>query len=122
MTGKKRMLVAEDDVLIHQMYTDIFEDEFEIIHAYDGAETLLLAGEQKPDIIILDITMPILDGRAVCKMIKGNPGTENIKIVMVTGKDKQSDRLLGFELGADDYVEKPVSLEYLARVVSKLTR
>ena len=122
MTGKKRMLVAEDDVLIHQMYTDTFEDEFEIIHAYDGAETLLLAGEQKPDIIILDITMPILDGRAVCRKIKGNPGTENIKIVMVTGKDKQSDRLLGFDLGADDYVEKPISLEYLARVVSKLLR
>jgi two-component system phosphate regulon response regulator PhoB len=104
------------------MYLDCFQEDYEVIHAYDGADALMMAVEHNPDIILLDIMMPMLDGRTICKKIKSNPLTRDVKIVMVTGKSDQSDRLVGFELGADDYVEKPVSIAYLSRVVEKLVK
>ena len=120
MTEKKKLLIADDDESLHRLYGDSFGEEFEVLHALDGADTLMLAVQHHPDIILLDITMPLLDGRTICGKIKGNPLTKDIKIVMVTGKGEQHDRLLGFEVGADDYVEKPATLSYLTRVIRKL--
>ena len=109
MTDKKKLLIADDDTYVHQLFEDSFIKDFEIVHAYDGAEALMLAVQHRPDLILLDITMPFLDGRTVCKKIKKNPVTAKIKIIMVTVKDEQHDRLVGFEVGADEYVEKPVT-------------
>jgi DNA-binding response OmpR family regulator len=120
VTEKKKLLIADDDESLHRLYGDSFGEEFEILHALDGADTLMLAVQHLPDIILLDITMPLLDGRTICRKIKGNPLTKDIKIVMITGKGEQHDRLLGFEVGADDYVEKPATLSYLTRVIRKL--
>ena len=120
VTEKKKLLIADDDETLHRLYGDSFSDEFEVLHALDGADTLMLAVQHLPDIILLDITMPLLDGRTICRKIKGNPLTKDIKIVMVTGKGEQHDRLLGFEVGADDYVEKPATLSYITRVIRKL--
>ncbi len=120
MTEKKKLLIADDDESLHRLYGDSFGEEFEILHALDGADTLMLAVQHLPAVILLDITMPLLDGRTICKKIKGNPLTKDIKIVMITGKGEQHDRLLGFEVGADDYVEKPATLSYLTRVIRKL--
>ena len=120
MTEKKKLLIADDDETLHRLYGDSFSEEFEVLHALDGADTLMLAVQHLPDIILLDITMPLLDGRTVCRKIKENPLTKDIKIIMVTGKGEQHDRLLGFEVGADDYVEKPATLSYIRRVIRKL--
>ena len=120
MTEKKKLLIADDDETLHRLYGDSFSEEFEVLHALDGADTLMLAVQHLPDIILLDITMPLLDGRTICRKIKGNPLTKNIKIVIITGKGEQHDRLLGFEVGADDYVEKPATLSYITRVIRKL--
>ena len=122
MTEKKKILVADDDNFLHKMYTDGLGEEYEVIHAYDGADALMVAMKEQPDLILLDIMMPLLDGRTICKKLKGNPATSAIKIVMVSAKSEQSDRLVGFELGADDYVEKPVTLAYLNRVIAKLLK
>ena len=121
MTEKKKLLIADDDETLHRLYGDSFSEEFEVLHALDGADTLMLAVQHLPDIILLDITMPLLDGRTICRKIKGNPLTKNIKIVIITGKGEQHDRLLGFEVGADDYVEKPATLSYITRVIRKLS-
>ena len=119
MSEKKKLLIADDDSLLHKMYGDAFGKEFEVLHAYDGAEALILAIEHRPALILLDILMPLLDGRTVCRKLKDHPATKDCKVIMVTGKGEQSDRLVGFEVGADDYVEKPVSLDYLARMVKR---
>ena len=117
---KKKMLIADDSHYSHEIYTAFFGDEFEYLHAYDGADALALAIAELPELIILDLMMPLLDGRAICKKLKSYPKTKDIKIIMVTAKNSQSDRLVGFEVGADDYIEKPCSLELLARSVRHL--
>ncbi|MBW2331636.1 MAG: hypothetical protein JRF30_12170 [Deltaproteobacteria bacterium] len=92
MKRKKKLLIADDEKYPHDLLTKLLPgDEFDIIHAYDGKETLRLAKEQLP------------------------PETKNIKIIMLTAKDQQHDRILGLELGVDDYITKPCSINYLAR-------
>jgi len=122
VTEKKKILIADDDNFVHRLFGDHFEKEFEVLHAYDGAETLMVSVEQRPDVVLLDIMMPLVDGRTVCRKIKEHPSTKGVKVVMVTGKREQHDRLVGFEVGADEYIEKPVSLEYLQRIVNNLLR
>lgn len=117
-----KLLVADDDRMVHEMIEDYFNEAYDVLHTYDGAETLMTAVSARPELILLDIMMPLLDGRTVCQRIKSHPDTEQIKVIMVTGKREQHDRLLGFEVGADDYVEKPFTLEYLGRVIRKLVR
>ena len=120
MPGKKKLLIADDDKLLHQMYDDGLGEDYDILHAYDGVDALTLAVEHTPDVILLDIMMPLLDGRTVCRKIKENARTKDAKVIMVTGRGEQSDRLVGFEVGADEYVAKPVSLAYLGRTIRKL--
>ena len=117
---RKKVLIADDSRYSHEMYTSFFGDEFDYLHAYDGADALVMAIAEIPDLIILDLMMPLLDGRAICRKLKSYPKTKRIKIIMVTAKNSQSDRLVGFEVGADDYIEKPCSLDLLARSVKNL--
>jgi len=117
---KTRMLIADDNHYSHEVYTGFFGDEFEYLHAYDGVDALVLATSELPGIVILDLMMPLLDGRTVCKKLKSYPKTKDIKVIMVTAKSSQSDRLVGFEVGADDYIEKPCSMDLLARSVRNL--
>lgn len=119
---KKKLLIADDDRMMHDLYRQYLGDAYEYLDAYDGVDALMMAVDQMPDLVILDIIMPGLDGRAVCKKLKGHPKTKGIRVVMVTGRLEQSDRLVGFEVGADDYLEKPYSLEILARTVEKQLR
>jgi len=85
-------------------------------------EALDMALKEKPDIIFLDVTMPGLDGRDVCKKIRNTPGDEIMYIIMLTAKNQQFDRLLGFEVGADQYVTKPCDIDYLLRAVEKVQK
>lgn len=116
---KRKVLIADDNKMIHQLYTGCFGDEFDLVHAFDGAETLFMAVDLMPDLIVLDIIMPLLDGRSICKQLKKHPKTMNIKIIMVTAKDNHTDRLVGFEVGADDYIEKPCPPDFLLRRIKK---
>jgi DNA-binding response OmpR family regulator len=121
MKRKKKLLIADDVQEIHDLLIIYLSaDEFDIIHAFDGKETLELAKEQLPDLIVLDILMPLMDGRDICKKLKSHPETKNIKILMLTGKNEQHDRILGLELGADDYITKPCSISYLSRRIKAL--
>ena len=119
---KKTLLIADDDQRMHDLYPQYLGDAYEYLHAYNGVDALIMAIDLMPDLVILDVLMPGLDGRAVCKKIKSYPKTQGMRVVMVTGKNDQADRLVGFEVGADDYLEKPYSLELLARTIEKQLR
>jgi len=95
-------------------------DEFEIRHAYDGQETVERVDNELPDLVVLDIMMPKKDGRDICRDLKKNPKTKDIKILMLSAKDEQFDRIVGLEVGADDYEIKPFSPDHLARKIKRM--
>ncbi len=118
----KKILIIEDDPGILLSLKDEFESEGYIVYsAEDGKKGLEIARQQKSDLIILDIMLPVIDGYEVCKRLRMEGDTT--PIIMLTVKDKEIDRVLGLELGADDYVTKPFSLrELMARVKAVLRR
>jgi len=118
----KKILIIEDDPGILLSLKDEFESEgYTVSTAEDGEKGLEIAKQQRPDLIILDIMLPVLDGYEVCKRLRMEGDTT--PVIMLTVKDKEIDRVLGLELGADDYVTKPFSLrELMARVKSVLRR
>lgn len=118
----KKILIIEDDPGILLSLKDEFESEgYTVSTAEDGEKGLEIAKQQRPDLIILDIMLPVIDGYEVCKRLRMEGDTT--PIIMLTVKDKEIDRVLGLELGADDYVTKPFSLrELMARVKAVLRR
>src|SRR5690625_4977372 len=116
-----KILVVDDEQPIADILKFNLEKEgYEVIVAYDGEEAINLALEEKPDLILLDIMLPKKDGNEVCREIRK---TENMPIIMLTAKDSEIDKVLGLELGADDYVTKPFSnRELIARVKANLHR
>ena len=121
MSRKKKILIADDEILVHEMITIVLSsNEFEIIHAYDGRETVECIDNEQPDLVVLDIMMPIKDGRDICRDLKLNPKTKDIKILMLSAKDAQFDRITGLELGADDYMTKPFTANHLASQIKKM--
>ncbi|MEW6428074.1 MAG: response regulator [Thermodesulfobacteriota bacterium] len=116
-----KLLIADDDPTVHVVFTRFLtKNGFEVFHANNGREALAMAQAHRPDIILLDLLMPEMDGRDVCKALKADPGTNLISVVMLTARDQPWDRLLGLELGADEYIEKPCDLFYLDRVVTRI--
>ena len=116
-----KILIADYDVNVHQSLNAYFKREgYQIISAYDGEEAMKLAKNTRPDMILLDIMMPKKDGLVVCREIRRE---SNVPIIMLTAKAEEFDKLLGLELGADDYITKPFSpREVLARVKTVLRR
>ena len=116
-----KILIADDDKTIHISLTKpLQESGHEVLNAYDGLEALDKVNQEKPDLVFLDISMPGMDGRNVCKAIKENEETKNITVIMLTAKETQFDRQVGFEVGADDYLSKPCSVMYIERAIRKL--
>jgi len=121
---KKKVLVVDDekdivDILKYNLERD---NEFEVFTAKDGKEALELA-ENNPDLILLDIMMPELNGFEVCKQLKNNPATSKIPVIFLTAKENEIDEILGLEIGADDYISKPISpRKVLARIKSVIRR
>lgn len=117
MEVKIKVLIVDDDLRNLRILEEILSDEFELEEAANGSEALIKASEFMPDIILLDIMMPDMDGLEVCKRIRENNKLNYIKIILVSGKAKQDDKLEGYEAGADDYITKPFDDdELLAKV------
>jgi DNA-binding response OmpR family regulator len=116
-----RILVADDDPNVHQSLNAYFRREgYQMISAYDGNQAVEQVHRMRPDIAILDIMMPGMDGLMVCREIRKE---SNMPIIMLTAKGEEFDKLLGLEMGADDYITKPFDpAEVLARVRSHLRR
>lgn len=104
---QETILIAEDEAILREIAKDYFTNEgYEVLEAADGEEALHLFQTNDPALIILDIMLPELDGWSVCRRIRK---TSNVPIIMLTARSDEEDTLLGFELGADDYVTKPYS-------------
>ena len=118
----KTVLVVEDEANIVDILTFNLEKEgYAVMSAYDGQAGLALAREKKPDLILLDLMLPKLNGFEVCKTLRDEGDT--VPILMLTAREEEADKVKGLELGADDYITKPFSVrELMARVKSNLRR
>lgn len=115
---KKTILIVEDEDILREIVKDYLLDEgYEVLEAIDGNEALELFQEHDVHLMILDIMLPELDGWSVCKRIRKS---SNVPIIMLTARSDEDDTLLGFELGADDYVTKPYSPPILLARVKRL--
>lgn len=116
-----RVLVADDDINVHQSLNTYFRREgYQMLSAYDGEDAVRQVRQSRPNMVLLDIMMPKMDGLMVCREVRK---FSNLPIIMLTAKGEEFDKLLGLELGADDYITKPFSpREVLARVKSVLRR
>ena len=121
---KEKILIVEDDRDIVKMIEyNLKKEGFRTISANDGDDGLDSAVRERPDLILLDLMLPGMDGLGVCRALKSEKKTANIPIIMLTAKAQESDKIVGLELGADDYVTKPFSpRELIARIKAVLRR
>ena len=118
-----RVLVVEDERDVAELLRfNLAKEGFEVLVAPHGADALRIAREQAPDVVLLDLMVPQLNGWEVCRRLKEEADTRAIPIIMVTGRAEEGDKILGFELGADDYVTKPFSPRELVARVRAVTR
>lgn len=122
--GKGKILIIEDDRDIVEMVEfNLKEEGYETISALNGQRGIESAKRERPDLIILDLMLPIIDGFEVCRTLKNNQTTANIPIIILSAKSQETDKVVGLELGADDYVTKPFSpRELIARIRAILRR
>jgi DNA-binding response OmpR family regulator len=119
-----RVLVVEDERDVADLIRyNLTKEGYDVVVAPTGSDALKQAREVHPDLVLLDIMVPQLNGWEVCRRLKQDVATKNIPVIMVTGRVEEGDKVLGFELGADDYVTKPFSpREVVARVRAVLRR
>jgi two-component system alkaline phosphatase synthesis response regulator PhoP len=119
----KKILIVEDEPDILQLVKLYLEKEgFRTATAVNGAQALKKVKEDKPDLIVLDLMLPEIDGLEVCKRLRSVPDTAMLPIIMLTAKAEESDTVIGLELGADDYVAKPFSPKALVARIKALLR
>ena len=121
---KEKVLVVDDEEHIIELIKFNLESAgYEVFTANNGIDAVDVAIESRPKLILLDLMLPGMDGFDVCKELKRNKETKNISVIMLTAKSEELDKILGLELGADDYITKPFSVrEMLARVKAVLRR
>jgi two-component system phosphate regulon response regulator PhoB len=118
---RPKILVVDDEPeAVELVDFNLKQAGFDVVTAADGAEALKKAHSALPSLMVLDLMLPEIDGLEVCKMLRRDPATANIPIVMVTAKAAEIDRILGLELGADDYITKPFSPRELVLRVKRI--
>jgi len=122
MATKTKILVVDDDPMNLKFLKEILSDEYNIKAALSGEEALEIIFDFMPEILLLDIMMPGIDGYEVCKKIKANEKLANIIILLVSAKAMLNEKLRGFEVGADDYITKPFEHEELLAKIKVFIR
>jgi two-component system alkaline phosphatase synthesis response regulator PhoP len=121
--GKAKILCVEDDINLQKSLSFIlWREGYEILCAQTGEEALELARREKPDLVLLDLVLPGIDGHKVCSILRKNPGTSEILIIMVTARKRMEDVVAGLKNYADDYVTKPFEPEILLARIEALLR
>ena len=120
-TGKKTILIVDDEeTIVTMLSVNLQKEGYNTLQAYNGEDGVEIALAQKPDLILLDNMLPKMDGFSVCKRVRQSL---NVPILMLSAKDEEIDKILGLELGADDYITKPFSIrELMARVKANLRK
>ena len=118
----KRVLIVDDEkAIVDILKFNLKKEGYETVCAYDGRAALRMAREENPDLILLDIMLPYMDGFAVCKALRDEGN--NVPIIMITAREEETDKVFGLENGADDYITKPFSMrELMARVKANMRR
>lgn len=123
MADEKVLIVDDEEHIVELLQFNLINAGYKVITANNGLDALKKVKEHKPDLLLLDLMLPGMDGLDVCKEIKRNKETSKTSIIMLTAKSEELDKILGLELGADDYITKPFSIrELLARVKAVLRR
>jgi two-component system phosphate regulon response regulator PhoB len=123
VTPRSRVLIIEDERGLTEVLTyNLQREGYETLVAHDGQEGLRKAQTLLPDLILLDLMLPVLSGLEVCRELKAGERTRDIPIVMLTAKTEETDQVVGFSLGADDYVNKPFSVKVLMQRIKALQR
>ena len=121
---KPAILIAEDEsALVTLLRYNLEREGYRVLEAQDGEEALLVAAEERPDLVLLDWMLPQLSGIEVCRRLRGRQETRNVPIIMLTARGEEGDRIRGLDTGADDYMTKPFAMtELLARLRAVLRR
>jgi len=123
MSKEKILVVDDENDIVELLQYNLEKEGYRISCAFSGEKCLEFIKTKLPDLVLLDLMLPEIDGLDVCKVLKNNPQTSSIPIIMLTAKGEETDIVLGLELGADDYITKPFNLrELLARVKAVLRR
>jgi two-component system alkaline phosphatase synthesis response regulator PhoP len=122
--SKEKILIIEDEEHIQELLTfNLNKEQYIVINLLDGTNALEIIAKEKPDLIILDLMLPGKDGIEICKEIRQNQELNYLPIIMLTAKSEEIDKVLGLEIGADDYITKPFSIkELIARIRANLRR
>ncbi len=122
MANNKILIIEDDRSLVGVLEYNLSNAGYEVSCAMDGQDGLNQVRSQLPQLIILDLMIPVIDGIEVCRRLRSIPETANIPILMLTAKGEESDQLIGFSVGADDYVVKPFSVKILLERIKSLLR
>lgn len=108
--SKGKILVVDDEVyIVHILDFSLGMEGYEVVTALDGEQALAKVRTEGPDLVVLDIMMPKLDGYETCKILKSDPQTKHIPVILLSAKGRNVDQQMGFQVGADDYITKPFS-------------
>ena len=119
--SKGRILVVDDEIyIVHILDFSLGMEGYEVLTALDGEQALERLKSDKPDLIVLDIMMPKVDGYEVCRTIKTNAETQHIPVILLSAKGRNVDQKMGFDVGADDYITKPFSPRKLVERINAL--
>jgi two-component system phosphate regulon response regulator PhoB len=116
------LVIDDKSDLVRLLEYNLSKAGYRVLTAGNGEEGLAAAQDQAPDLVVLDVMMPGLDGWEVCRRLRGDPSTSSLPLIMLTAKAEEEDRVLGLELGADDYVTKPFGVRELLTRVNALLR
>ncbi len=117
---KKRILIADDEPNIRSVVARMLDKDYVVLEATNGEEAVDIAGREKPDIILMDLMMPQMDGYTACSLIKADQATKMIPIIILTAIDHESNRKFAMEMGADGYITKPFTPQVLADAIGPL--
>jgi len=119
--AKGKILVVDDEIyIVHILDFSLAMEGYEVLTALDGEQALEKARSEQPDLIVLDIMMPKLDGYETCRMLKGDDITREIPVILLSAKGRNVDQKIGFEVGADDYITKPFSPRKLVERINAI--
>ena len=121
--NKQTLLIVEDEPSLSEVLKYNLEKEgFKVVTATDGQDGLRKAQALVPDLVVLDLMLPVLDGLQVCRQLRADPRTQHVRVLMLTARSEEVDEIVGFSMGADDYVTKPFKLKPLIHRIKALLR